>query len=80
MRNEYDMRRRYAVDKLNTMGLTVSNPDGAFYLFVDVKTKTGLSSEDFCNQLLETQKVELIPGIGFGEAGEGFIISLTVIH
>lgn len=73
MRNEYDMRRRYAVDKLNAMGLTVSNPDGAFYLFVDVKTKTGLSSEEFCNQLLETQKVALIPGIGFGEAGEGFI-------
>lgn len=55
------------------MGLIVSNPDGAFYLFVDVKTKTGLSSEKFCNQLLETQKVALIPGIGFGEAGEGFI-------
>lgn len=73
MRNEYNMRRRYAVDKLNAMGLTVSNPDGAFYLFVDVKTKTGLSSEDFCNQLLESQKVALIPGIGFGEAGEGFI-------
>lgn len=73
MRSEYDTRRRYAVEKLNNMGLTVSNPDGAFYLFVDVKTKTGLSSEDFCNRLLESQKVALIPGIGFGEAGRDFI-------
>ncbi len=73
MREEYDIRRRYAVDKLNNMGLTVSNPDGAFYLFVDVQSKTGLKSNEFCEKLIESQKVALIPGIGFGEAGEGFI-------
>ncbi len=73
MRSQYDMRRRYAVDKLNSMGLTVSNPDGAFYLFTNVKEKTGLDSETFCEQLLESQKVAVIPGIGFGETGRDFI-------
>lgn len=73
MKEEYDMRRRYALDRLNSMGLSCPNPQGAFYLFVNVKDKTGLSSEAFCDQLLESKKVAVIPGSAFGPAGEGYI-------
>lgn len=73
MREEYAMRRRYALDKLNSMGLTCANPQGAFYLFANVYEKTGLTSEAFCDQLLESQKVAVIPGIAFGESGKHFI-------
>jgi aminotransferase len=73
MREEYDSRRRYALDKLNGLGLTCPNPQGAFYLFANVKKRTSLNSTEFCDQLLESQKVAVIPGIAFGPLGDDYI-------
>lgn len=73
MREEYDSRRRYALDKLNAMGLTCPNPQGAFYLFANVKEKTGMSSTEFCDALLREKSVAVIPGIAFGPAGNDYI-------
>jgi len=73
MRDEYDMRRRLALDKLNSLGLTCPNPEGAFYLFMNVKKRTGLGSEAFCEALLKEKKVALIPGNAFGPSGEGYV-------
>lgn len=72
MRDEYDMRRRYVVERLNSMGLSTSNPMGAFYVFINIQS-TQLSSTEFCDLLLEKKKVVLIPGHAFGKSGEGFV-------
>lgn len=69
---EYDKRRRFIVDGFNSMGLSCFEPEGAFYAFPCIKS-TGLSSEEFCEQLLYDKKVAVVPGNAFGESGEGFI-------
>jgi aminotransferase len=72
MREEYDMRRRLVIDRLNKMGLPCATPLGAFYAFPDIRS-SGLSSMDFCSALLQSKKVAVIPGNAFGSAGEGYI-------
>src|SRR5437660_4629129 len=63
---EYDKRRTYAWQKLNSIpGISCVNAKGAFYLFPNIG-KTGLSSSDFCARLLEAEKVAAVPGIAFG--------------
>ena len=53
-------------------GIRCNRPNGAFYVFADISS-FGLSSVEFCNRLLDEQKVVCIPGSAFGECGEGFI-------
>jgi len=72
MASEYNMRRLYLVDRLNKMGLTCFEPEGAFYVFPSIKS-TGLTSEQFCERLLYAQKVAVVPGSAFGDCGEGFV-------
>ena len=72
MREEYDARRTLMVEGFRKMGLSVAEPEGAFYVFPDIR-KTGLTSEEFCNRLLQEQKVAVIPGNAFGTCGEGFV-------
>ena len=72
MRDEYDVRRRILVDRLNKMGLTCFEPRGAFYVFPSIKS-TGMTSAEFCERLLNTKRVAVIPGDAFGECGEGYL-------
>lgn len=72
MKREYKRRRGLVIDRLNSMGLFCSNPQGAFYAFPSIKS-TGLSSMDFSQQLLKEQKVAVVPGNTFGSSGEGYI-------
>ena len=72
MRREYDQRRRYLVNALNSIGLDCFEPQGAFYVFPSIKS-TGLSSEEFCEKLLYEHSVAVVPGNAFGECGEGYI-------
>lgn len=72
MRLEYDKRRRYIVDGLRAAGLPTFEPEGAFYCFPDIRP-TGLSSEDFAQQLLREEQVACVPGEAFGESGNGFL-------
>ena len=72
MRNQYDARRRLMVNGFNKMGLTCFEPKGAFYAFPCIKS-TGLSSDEFCQQLLKRYNVAVIPGSAFGECGDGYI-------
>lgn len=72
MRAEYDIRRRFIVDRLNRLGLTCFEPEGAFYVFPSVAV-TGLSSEEFCQKLLMEKHVAVVPGSAFGECGEGYV-------
>ena len=71
MRQEYDMRRRLLVREFNNMGLACFEPGGAFYVFPYVGG-TGLSSDEFCQQLLRRKHVAIVPGTAFGVSGEGY--------
>ena len=72
MVSEYDHRRKMLVEELNRMGLHCFEPKGAFYAFPSIQS-TGLTSEQFCEELLKDQKVAVVPGNAFGESGEGFV-------
>ncbi|KXB70443.1 pyridoxal phosphate-dependent aminotransferase [Peptoniphilus sp. DNF00840] len=73
MVKEYKRRRDYIVDKVNSIeGLSLNAPDGAFYAFINIKG-LGVSSEEFCNYLLDEECVAIVPGTVFGSAGEGFV-------
>lgn len=72
MRDEYNQRRRFLLYKFKEMGLKCFLPKGAFYVFPCIK-EFGLSSEEFALRLLNEEKVVVVPGTAFGEAGEGFI-------
>ena len=71
MRDEYNRRRRYVVKALNDMGLTCFEPRGAFYVVPSIQI-SGLTSSEFCEQLLREKEVAIIPGSAFGASGEGY--------
>lgn len=72
MVNEYNIRRRWLVNALNEIGLTCFDPKGAFYVFPSIKS-TGLTSQQFCEELLYKHNVAVVPGDAFGASGEGYI-------
>jgi len=72
MRESYNRRRRLMVDALRKMGLHCFEPRGAFYVFPSIHS-TGLSSETFCERLLQEKRVACVPGTAFGPCGEGYI-------
>ncbi len=71
MRAEYNRRRRYIVGGLRGLGIDCFDPEGAFYVYPNI-SKFGLSSEEFCERLLNEEKVAIVPGTAFGDCGEGF--------
>lgn len=72
MMAEYDMRRRIIVDGFRRIGLPCREPKGAFYAFPCI-SGTGMTSDEFCERLLEEKHVALVPGTAFGRGGEGFV-------
>ncbi len=72
MREEYDIRRRIMINGFRSLGMDCFEPKGAFYAFPSIKV-SGLSSDDFCEKLLYSQKVAVVPGNAFGASGEGFV-------
>lgn len=72
MIEEYDMRRRLVVKGFNDMGLTCFEPEGAFYVFPCIKS-TGMTSSEFCEKLIYSKKVAVVPGSAFGASGEGYV-------
>ena len=72
MKDEYDMRRRIIVRGFCDLGLECRTPRGAFYAFPSIKS-TGMTSDEFCERLLYSKRVALVPGTAFGEGGEGFV-------
>jgi aminotransferase len=67
MRAEYDRRRQLMVGGLNDLGLTAFEPLGAFYVFPSIEA-SGMDDETFANQLLEEEKVAVVPGNAFGDS------------
>ncbi len=72
MVREYNRRRRLFVTGLNDLGLDCFEPRGAFYAFPSVQS-TGMTSSQFAEELLNQQKVAVVPGDVFGESGAGFL-------
>ena len=72
MKEEYDVRRKIIVKGFSDLGLTCREPKGAFYAFPSIQS-TGMTSEEFCEKLLYSKRVALVPGTAFGDSGEGFV-------
>ena len=72
MCKEYNRRRRVMVNGFRKLGFECFEPLGALYVFPCIKS-TGMTSEEFCEDLLKKEKVLTIPGNAFGESGEGYI-------
>lgn len=71
MRDEYDRRRRYIIDGLKKIGISCFEARGAFYVFPHIG-EFGLSSDEFCQRLLDEKSVAIVPGTAFGDCGEGY--------
>ena len=72
MRTAYNERRRYLMHTFKEMGLRCFEPFGAFYVFPCI-SEFGMTSEQFATELLNTEKLAVVPGTAFGDCGEGFI-------
>ncbi|MGL5977389.1 MAG: aminotransferase class I/II-fold pyridoxal phosphate-dependent enzyme [Erysipelotrichaceae bacterium] len=72
MRESFQQRRNYIVTSLRELGFDIHSPQGAFYAFPSIQS-FGLTSAEFCERLLEEERVALVPGSAFGSAGEGFV-------
>ena len=70
MRDEYNDRRRYLLNRFKQMNIKCFEPYGAFYIFPSI-AEFGMTSDEFCTTLLKEKKVAVVPGTAFGESGEG---------
>jgi len=67
MREEFDMRRNYMLDRLSKIpNITAVRPHGAFYVLVNV-SQLGLTSQNFADRLLSKSNVAVVPGAAFGD-------------
>ena len=69
---EYDRRRRFLLERFSQMGLRCFPAQGAFYLFPSIES-SGMDSESFCEQLLQEERVAVVPGSAFGACGQNNI-------
>lgn len=73
MKAKYKERRDYILAEMEDMGFTVAKPNGAFYLYAKIPAGYIQDSYEFVVDLAEKAKVAVVPGIAFGDAGEGYI-------
>ena len=78
MRESYDQRRRYLIHALEEMGLDCFEPQGAFYMFPNIK-RFGMTSDEFATRLLQEEKVAVVPGTAFGDWARAFCVFPTHI-
>jgi aminotransferase len=69
---EFDRRRRLMVNGIKEIGLALSEPKGAFYVFPSIRS-TGMDDFEFAERLLDEEKVAVIPGSAFGDCGKGHV-------
>lgn len=71
MKEQYNFRRTYVLKRLRNMGLACFEPEGAFYVFPCIDG-FGMTSDEFCERLIEEKKIAIVPGSAFGSGSEGF--------
>ena len=76
---EYYDRGQYIYERASSIkNMSCNKPEGTFYVFVNIKD-TGMTSDEIWEAILDEAHVLVLPGSGFGQAGEGFIrIAATV--
>ena len=72
MKESYWRRRNFLHAAFTGMGLPCGLPEGAFYMFPEIRD-LGISYKEFASKLLESQKVAAVPGTAFGACGEGHL-------
>ena len=72
MKREYKRRREFVVDGLNSIGLRCNKPQGAFYVFPNIK-KCGMKDMEFAEKLLKKEKVAVVPGTAFGKGLDSYV-------
>ncbi|WP_282676059.1 pyridoxal phosphate-dependent aminotransferase [Lactococcus cremoris] len=73
MKKEYLKRRDYIIEKMSALGFKIIEPDGAFYIFAKIPTDLEQDSFKFAVDFAKENAVAIIPGIAFGQYGEGFV-------
>ena len=73
MKAEYIKRRDYLIEKMEAMNFQIIRPNGAFYIFAKIPVKEGQDSFTFLQDFAKDQAVALIPGVAFGQYGEGYL-------
>lgn len=73
VKKEYKVRRDFVYSKMIAMGFEVAKPSGAFYIFAKIPTNFNQNSMEFCVHVAEKVQLAVIPGVAFGQAGEGYI-------
>ena len=72
MVRKYDSRRLFLLKSFKELGIDCYQAQGAFYLFPSIK-RFNMSSREFCLKLLKEYNVLVVPGIAFGDSGDGYI-------
>ena len=72
MKREYKRRREFITDRLNEMGFSCTKPEGAFYVFPNIRN-TGMDCLDFAKRLLKEEKVAVVPCTAFGLRSRDYI-------
>jgi len=72
MVKEFNRRRKLMMSYFDELEIPYKPPQGAFYVFPDIK-KYGMNSEEFCEYLLNKARVAVVPGSAFGKSGEGYV-------
>lgn len=72
MKQSYQRRRNFLHGAFTDLGMPCNKPDGAFYMFPDIR-KYGLSAKEFAIRFLEEERVAAVPGTAFGACGEGHL-------
>lgn len=72
MRKSFERRKNYCMKRLRDIRIEVNEPMGAFYIFPSIK-KFNMTSEEFCEKLLNEEKLGCVPGNAFGKLGEGYM-------
>ena len=73
MKIEYKKRRDFVYEEMTKLGFEIARPNGAFYIFGKIPAGHIQNSMDFCVDLAKNNKLAIIPGIAFGQAGEGYV-------
>lgn len=73
MKKEYLKRRDYIIEKMSALGFNIIEPDGAFYIFAKIPADLEQDSFKFAVDFAKENAVAIIPGIAFGQYGEGFV-------
>ncbi|MEB3289062.1 MAG: LL-diaminopimelate aminotransferase [Leptolyngbya sp.] len=79
MIDTFRQRRDAAIAALHRHGFEMTSPEATMYLWLKLPPVWAQRSMDFCIQLVEATGVALAPGVGFGQAGEGYV-RLALVH